>query len=401
MRILYICADHGIPLYGRRGCSTHVRETCRGLQAAGHEVVLLMSQMGDADGFEQDLEVIQVDPPRSKKMGYDLRNLWHNLAVYRAAKRIAKDRKIDAVYERLSLYSLAGDWIGARLKLPRIVEINAFLSVEHRDKIHFPRLARAVERRIAHRAPALIVVSPPLADMLKTMDVADERIVDMPIAVDVSLFRPNAEAGRAAREKWGLGERFVVGYVGGLAEWHGISMLYDIARGVRETRQDFVLFVVGGKSHEVEEHRRKVQEAGLGEHLIFAGSVPYLDVPSTINAMDTALVPDTLEWTCPTKMFEYQASGIPTIAPKYPAILGAMDHGGEGLLFKPRDIGGIVKAIGTLADDRDACQTMGEKARERVIGTHSWECNIRGILDLYEKMQSGTLPLSGLVPPTS
>ena len=35
---------------------------------------------------------------------------------------------------------------------------------------------------------------------------------------------------------------------------------------------------------------------------------------------------------------EYQATGVPTIAPRYPAIVGAMDHGQEGMLFEPRDM---------------------------------------------------------------
>lgn len=395
MRILYLCQDQGIPIMGRRGCSTHVRETCRALQGAGHEVVVLCSRRGSDQFQDCDLEVVEKAPVQAKKLGYDLRNLWHNIPYYRAAKKLVKERKIEAVYERFSLYGLAGTWLGRRYKLPRIVEVNAFLSVEHQHKIHFLKWARWAEKYIALRAPALTVVSQPLHDSLVGLGVESARITNMPMAVDIDHFCPNRDRGEAIRKKWHLEDRYVIGYVGSLSGWHGIPLLPTITQRLLEFRQDFALFVVGGEQNHLRKYQQKVREMNLENHLIFAGSIPYQQVPDYINAMDVALVPDTNYWTCPTKMFEYQASGVPTVAPEYPAIVHAMNHGEEGMIFPPRNLSEMVDHITYLADKPELREEMGEKARKRVAATHSWQNNMEQILKLFEAMQKGEISISG------
>lgn len=398
MRILYLCADHGIPIYGRRGCSTHVRETCFALTGAGHEITLLCSKLGRDEEVARELDIIEVKPPTSRKIGYDLRNLWHNRAFHRAARQLMEERKFDAIYERFSLYSLAGTWLGKRYDKPRIVELNAFLSVEHVKKIHFLRLARKAEKHIAVNAPALAVVSQPLHDSLVEMGVDSKRIFTMPMAVDITHFRPETERGKRIRNLWNLDGRYVIGYVGGLAEWHGISMLRQLAKNIKKQRGDFTIFVVGGEKIEADKHRRQARDEGLEKHLVFTGSVPYNHVPAYINAMDVALVPDTNYWTCPTKMFEYQASGIPTVAPKYSAILSAMDHGKEGLLFEPKNMVQAAQCILELGDKPEERKTIGQNAQRRVAETHSWQHNVTHISRLFEDMCSGAFPKSGPLP---
>src|SRR5207302_8356133 len=40
MRIAYVCADRGVPVFGRKGCSVHVQELVRALGASGARVEL-------------------------------------------------------------------------------------------------------------------------------------------------------------------------------------------------------------------------------------------------------------------------------------------------------------------------------------------------------------------------
>ncbi len=385
MRILYICADLGIPVLGRHGCSTHVRETCHALRKAGHEVTVLCSLLGGDQTLGEGLDFEIVKPPQSKKMGYDLRNLWHNLAIYKRAKKIVEEKKIEAIYERFSLYSVAGIWTSNHYKLPRILEINAFMTVEHAEKLHWPWLAKKIEKHIAQSTPSVIVVSQPLKDTLMDMGVPAHRITIMPLGVDLTHFTPDAPGASAVREKFGLVGRYVIGYVGALTGWHGIRLLYDMAQMIRKERDDFTIFVVGGDKVRLEKHRRKVEEAGLGDHLLFVGSVSYEQVPDYIGAMDVALVPDTNHWTCPTKMFEYQASAVPTIAPKYPAILKAMDDGKEGLLFEPKNVKQAVQRILSVADAPDKRREMGKAARDRVSAMRSWNNNVNQIIEMFSQ----------------
>ena len=40
MRIAYVCADHGVPVFGRKGCSVHVQEIVRAFTRRGVHVDL-------------------------------------------------------------------------------------------------------------------------------------------------------------------------------------------------------------------------------------------------------------------------------------------------------------------------------------------------------------------------
>ena len=214
----------------------------------------------------------------------------------------------------------------------------------------------------------------------------------MPMAVNIDHFRPDAPGAAAIRERWGLGDRYVVGYVGSLSGWHGISMLHEMADMLLRGRDDFAILAVGGEPEQVDKFSGRAADMNIDSHLVFTGSVSYDEVPAYLTAMDVALVPDTNYWTCPTKMFEYQACALPTIAPRYPAVLNAMEHGREGLLFDPRDVDAAVSCILELADAPQRRAEMGRLARERVTATRSWQRNVESILRLFRGIETGQLP---------
>src|SRR4051794_18708520 len=45
MRILYLCADLGVPVLGHKGASIHVRELASALRRAGHDVVVAAASL--------------------------------------------------------------------------------------------------------------------------------------------------------------------------------------------------------------------------------------------------------------------------------------------------------------------------------------------------------------------
>ena len=44
MRIAYVCADPGVPVFGNKGCSIHVREVISALRRAGATVELFATR---------------------------------------------------------------------------------------------------------------------------------------------------------------------------------------------------------------------------------------------------------------------------------------------------------------------------------------------------------------------
>lgn len=395
MRILYLCADPGVPILGRKGCSTHVREVVRALHRAGHEVRILCANRGDDSGEGwDDLDIVEVAPLTSKMLGFDLRLLLFNRRFSSALKAQIASFKPHALYERFSLYSISGHRLSQEnSQLPRLLEVNAFLSQEQSSRIHFPMIARYVDHLVVRNAQQVIVVSEPLRQEVAQLGIPLENIHKMPMCADILHFHPDKN-GAEVRARYGFDGKYVIGYVGTLTGWHGINMLYDVANKMKSEMDNFVFFLVGGDELKAQRHREKSRELGLESHFVFAGSIPYCDVPEHIRAMDVTLVPDTTSWSSPTKLFEYQASGVPTVAPRYSAVVEAMEEGVEGLLFEPRNVDQFAKCLIELSKDPLRRVQMGDNARARVVETHSIDQQVRKLIQIYEEMGAGTPALT-------
>ncbi|MEO8376317.1 MAG: glycosyltransferase [Candidatus Sumerlaeota bacterium] len=141
MKILYVCGDHGIPAFGRKGASTHMREMIAAFRKLGHTILLAAADTGGDRRPDEDFEVVRLPCPKSRTLGIDGRYLLANMRARAALKQIADRFQPDAIYERTSLYFTAGEWLEKQTGLPRILEINALLAEEQRSRLHFPSMA--------------------------------------------------------------------------------------------------------------------------------------------------------------------------------------------------------------------------------------------------------------------
>ncbi len=55
MRILYVCADFGVPVYGHKGASIHLRAMARAFAQAGHDIQILSPALEREGNLEFDL----------------------------------------------------------------------------------------------------------------------------------------------------------------------------------------------------------------------------------------------------------------------------------------------------------------------------------------------------------
>lgn len=388
MKILFICSDPGVPVFGRKGCSTHVRETCLTLIGLGHEVRLVCANAEGDDAGRDTLPIIEAKALRSKKLGFDLRHILLDRRMFAAARKVIEEWKPDAIYERYSLYSKTGTRLAREYRLPHILEINALMTIEQADRIKLMPFARMAETRIFRDARHVVVVSDPLRDDVARVRQSAAEISRMPMAVNLKAFNPNID-GSAVRREHELEDKFVIGYVGTLTSWHGISLLYGLAQGLKDAGvKDFAILVVGGDDRRLEQHRGKVSRRELQDVLRFIGPVAHSRVPEHIRAMDVAIVPDTTYWSSPAKLFEYQGCGVPILAPRYPAIEYAMTHLREGWLFEPKNVEEMVRGAKYLYENPEARRQMGIQGRQRAERDHSWDKLGRNVVEIFQRQKS-------------
>lgn len=372
LRVLYVCPDPGVPVFGRKGCSTHVRETCKFLAQRNHTVHLVAANPGEDFSTETSFSYTFFNPFEMKLLGKDLRLLLDNVHIMQKVLHAIRTLKPHIIYERYSLYSRITEMLARIYKIPRILEINSPLAYEQQHRLRLPWLAQIVENHIFRNAPYMIVVSNVIKEHLQSLGISGERIFIQPIAVDSQFFE-SAQFPPPADILERCKNRLVIGYVGTLLHYHRIHVLFDLARELVERSIDVIFLIIGGEQRKVEKYQCMAEKEGIGKFFIFTGSVNYQNLPSYLDRMDIGIIPNTAPWAAPTKMFEYAAMRKPIIAPDYPAIRTFIPPESEWLLFKPETIEGVAEKIERLAGDPALCKQLGELNRRRVMEGFTWQ----------------------------
>ena len=362
MRVAYVCADLGVPVYGSKGASIHVRELIRAFEALGHEVLVVTPRLGGRrpEGFSAP--VLHV--PAGEERG-DLRALAYSRALPDRALRELEAFAPDLVYERLSLFGTAGATLALRLGVPFVLEVNAPLA--HEQAVHrgleLCATARRLERTALRTADRVVVVSSALRQWAVDSGVDPRRVLVLPNGVDATRFAVPAPPGART-----------VGFVGTLKPWHDVATLIRAAACVRGAR----LLLVGDGP---ERHALEDLAGRTGVEVTFTGSVRHEEVPAALATMDVAVAPYAPSpdfYFSPLKLFEYLAAARPVVAAEIGEIAHCVRPGETGWLYRPGDADELARAIAEAIRS----PALGASGREHVRAYHTWERNAQAVIDV-------------------
>jgi glycosyltransferase involved in cell wall biosynthesis len=204
--------------------------------------------------------------------------------------------------------------------------------------------------------------------------VPTQRIHVIHNGADCHRFSPDID-GTEIRERFGLGNRVVVGFVGGFLPWHGVETLLDVVANHRSRTERMCFLLVGPASQGVNADSslfRKMESANNGGSVIFSGPVPHRNVPKYMAAMDIAVMPNSNRYGSPIKIFEYMAMGKSVVAPSLPPIEEIITHGKDGWLVDPTSSEDLWNAIEYLYKHPQIRHQMGIRARETVLRMFTW-----------------------------
>jgi glycosyltransferase involved in cell wall biosynthesis len=393
MRVAYVCSDPGVPVFGTKGASIHVRELCRALSGLGHEVLILSPRVvGDRPpGFDVRVETILVRPSEAaarvdRAVTNDLRALRSATALFEQGLSILHAFRPDIVYERYSLFGTGGSALAAELDVPLIVEVNAPLSDEQSSyrELAFVEAARRLERDVLCSADRVVAVSPALERWLIGLGVEAHRIAVVGNGADVARLRPALDGGASVRARLGLEEEPVVGFVGSLKTWHDVPTLVRAVACLRQTGRDARLLVVGDGPERSRLEELAVLE-GLAGAAVFVGQVPHEQVPAYLAAMAVAVAPYSAAddfYFSPLKLVEYLAAGRPVVAAAVGEIGHCIQPRETGLLYPPGNERALAVALAELLDDPGGAARLGLSGREHVRAFHTWEQNAHAVTEL-------------------
>lgn len=410
MRVLYACADPGIPYWGTKGASIHIRSFTAALAESGHDVTVLMARLGRApQSSSANVRLIEVPCEHEGFFQTDTHESADTLALLSEARQFAQNRSmqdiindivahdaVDVICERYSLFGIAGRE-GARWhRIPFVLEVNAPLVVEQREhrRLILAPLAAQIERFLFSTAECVVAVSDPLAGYVKSI-APDANVRTIANGVDFEAFASHSD-GTEWRRRWGISndrER-LIGFIGSLKPWHGLELLMAAYATLAERDASVQLVLIGdGPLRGTLE--QEANERGLKKRIIFTGALPHTEIPTASQAIDvlTAPYPDMDHfYFSPLKVFEYMAAGKPIVASRIGQISELLRSEETALLVPPGDVPGMVGAISRILGDAQLARRLGDNARAVARERHGWTHRVTEWTALFDSLRLRTSP---------
>lgn len=369
MRVAYLCADPGVPVFGTKGASVHIQEIVRAFRARGDEVTVYATRRGDH--VPADLAALRVVERRVARGDTAARER----DIARAARELAAlaaDDGCDLVYERFSLFSEGGVQLAERTAARLVIEVNAPLIDEqrtHRELVDEAG-ARAAAERSLRAADVVACVSAPVSEWARGLGAAAPVVAAN--GVNTDRIRPSS-ARRYA------GDIPTIGFVGTLKRWHGVDVLLDAAAEL-DRRGCRIRLAVIGDGPAGPELREQAERHRLD--VLFTGAVAPADVPTLLGGIDIGVAPyrEADDYFSPLKVCEYLAAGIPVVASAVGQLPELVTHGETGALVRPGDPLALADALQALADDPATRVRWSMAARRRAVAAHDWSGVLARIL---------------------
>ena len=297
-----------------------------------------------------------------------------NEAVRQRAAELIRDHRIGAV------------WYGAAAPLSLLTPalradgVTRTVASTHGHEVGWSMIpgARQLLRRIGRTNDVITFVSRYARRRISAALGPTAALEYLPPGVMVDTFRPDPVARRAVRGRYELGDAPVLLSVSRLVARKGQDTLIrafpSILRGVPEA----TLLIVG-EGPDGPRLRNLAGALGVESRVLFAGSVPWVDLPAHYAAADVFAMP------CRTRgsgldveglgivFLEASASGLPVVAGQSGGAPETVRPGRTGLVVDGRDVAQVAQSTAGLLVDRDRAARWGAQGREWVTQTWNWD----------------------------
>jgi phosphatidylinositol alpha-1,6-mannosyltransferase len=360
LRILVVTNDFP-PKVG--GANYYVSEIVGRLR--GGDVTVLASAWPDADAFDRTF------PHRVVRWPSGI--LLPTPAVRRAVLDLASVHRPDVVVFGASFpLALIGVEVKRRLGVP-------YASFTHGLELAAARLppGRWFLRRLGATAALVTAVSRSAHAQLRPFIGAGTRFDLLPSGIDPGPFNP-AVGVEAVRIRHRLGRGPVICCVSRLVPRKGQDQVIRSLESLAADWPDIRFLVVGAGSYEAA-LRRLAARHGVSGRVVFAGEVPYAELPAYFRAGDVFVMPcrsryGGLETEALGAVYlQASAVGRPCVAGRVGGAPEAVRHGETGLVVDGTSVAEITDAVRELLRDPDRARAMGAAGAEWVRREWTWD----------------------------
>ena len=244
-------------------------------------------------------------------------------------------------------------------------------------------LAWRYVRRLGGLVHTTIAPSETVARELR--DAGVEKVVHVPLGVDLELFNPSRRAyGMETRRRLGLPKGQLAMYVGRIAAEKDLDILLRAWVQV-QSRTGARLIIVGHGP------ARTALKAGPGGDQVIW--LPYHrdrgQLADLYAAVDLAVAPGPAE-TFGLAAVEAMASGNPVLSVDQGGVAETVTRSGAGMLYRSGDSAHLAEVAERMLDAD--LRTLGQSARTFAESQHSWSMVFDRLFDVYRRVIAETGP---------
>jgi glycosyltransferase involved in cell wall biosynthesis len=233
-------------------------------------------------------------------------------------------------------------------------------------------ITRQVVRDIHNQAHVNLCTSQPMVNSAKGLGIKRVRL--WPKAVDTERYHPkNFSKEMRVHLTDGHPELPLMLYVGRLSNEKRLDWLYAPITQLNNVRLAFI------GSGPAEAHLR---ERFRDTNTVFMGYRSGLELAQAYASSDVFAFPSDTE-TLGFVAMEAMASGVPAVGARAGGIPDVIEHGKNGLMFTPGDLGDMTNQLKRLLFDDDLRKTLGGQARLD-MEKWSWKASTEKLIEYYE-----------------
>ncbi len=308
------------------------------------------------------------------------------LAVFfKHLKLLQEKEEYDLVYANTSTGTFCSV-LGKLKKIPLVFDMHGSLAqellLEKRSRLNPHFLTEYMQYKIMELtnlriSDEIICVSNKMMDYLHHKNgIALEKMCYATNGVDLEFFKPKKNESNGLKEKLGLEDKFIVGYIGGFQAWQGLDNLINSAESIEDKELAFIF--VGGKK---ELNKKNIR---------FVPKINRSQVPDYYSICDVLVLPrphhTATEIAAPTKFAEYTAMGKPVLTTNTGDTAELVRKYKCGIVVEDNNMKNLVRGIKELKNlDSNELKKMAKNSRKLAQNEFDWELVGVNLLNALEK----------------
>lgn len=213
----------------------------------------------------------------------------------------------------------------------------------------------------------------------------------VPHGVDIDRFHP-AQDRPSAWRKLGLPGERGIGIVGRIRPEKGTDFFVEAMCRVLHHRPGYTGVIVGRAMQAdflfEKQLKRRLEEAGLQDRVIFLGEQPRERLPEIMRSLSLLVASPRYEGYGMTPL-EAMASGVPVVATNTGVYNQIIEDGHNGYVVAIEDVEGLSQAILNVTSDDARLSEMGKYARQIAASRLSIDKEVHGYAQVYERLWKG------------